>query len=148
MRQIPFVYTKKSLFNFGKYKDITLSEVALFDPNYIIWCIQKVDYFAISAEDTKSILAGNINLIHPGIFTIIDYKYNLINFHNLVQNSPDLYNELVGVNRMFFEQILADLPSVYPDDKPIKCIVDFLEDNKPMELKDEYVSMTIYITNN
>ena len=51
-------YTQNSLIKFGKYNGSILEDVAKSDPNYINWCIIKLDHFYLS-EETVEILKSD-----------------------------------------------------------------------------------------
>ena len=42
--------TKKMTFHFGKYRGRDIEEIRFRDPRYVIWCIENVEGFQLTAE--------------------------------------------------------------------------------------------------
>ena len=43
-------YNLETVFSFGKYNGLSISQVLLIQPTYINWCLDNLDHFFITAE--------------------------------------------------------------------------------------------------
>jgi hypothetical protein len=50
-------YDLDSVFSFGKFKGLSLSQVLLVQTSYVNWCLENLDHFYISMEDQVAIKA-------------------------------------------------------------------------------------------
>ncbi len=44
-------YNLETVFSFGKYNGISLTQVLQIDPTYLNWCLSNLDHFYIAEED-------------------------------------------------------------------------------------------------
>jgi hypothetical protein len=70
-------YNLETIFTFGKFNGLSLSQVLSIQPTYVNWCLEKLDHFYMAEEDQLI-----INSICPE-FTITEQKmYIEINDHD------------------------------------------------------------------
>lgn len=49
----PEMYTIRSILDFGKYKGNTVEDILHYDPGYILWAIDNIEWFRASLNVTK-----------------------------------------------------------------------------------------------
>lgn len=56
------LYTEETILDFGKYKGFTLDLIISTDPNYIIWCVENVEWFNFDSEKYEQLCKSQVNL--------------------------------------------------------------------------------------
>ena len=72
-------YNLESIFTFGKFEGLTVSQVLINQPTYVNWCIENLDHFYILEQDQliiKSIFKGFLINEDKMIFEIDNFDTN------------------------------------------------------------------------
>lgn len=89
-----YPYSCQEKLKFGMYKGYTLEMIYVVDPNYVEWCLNKVEFFCITEKTLSELqnlgtVVGNLDwqqrlLRSPKLIPELD----------LIENNPELFEKI------------------------------------------------------
>lgn len=74
---VPDISIDSYIFTFGKYKGLYLSDIVEDNPEYVLWCLENIEWFKLSPSDEDKVYSEAIRLANIGIERTLHREFNV-----------------------------------------------------------------------